>query len=63
MAVAIGRCRTRWPMRARMVAEGAAVIDVGGESTRPGAEPVGLQQELDRVMPVIEKLHARSSMW
>lgn len=41
-----------------MVAEGAAIIDVGGESTRPGAEAVGLQQELDRVMPVVEKLHA-----
>jgi dihydropteroate synthase len=41
-----------------MVTEGAAIIDVGGESTRPGAEPVGLQQELDRVMPLIEKLHA-----
>jgi dihydropteroate synthase len=41
-----------------MVAEGAALIDVGGESTRPGAEPVGLQQELDRVIPLIEKLHA-----
>jgi dihydropteroate synthase len=41
-----------------MVAEGAAVIDVGGESTRPGAEPVDLQQELERVLPLIEKLHA-----
>lgn len=39
-----------------MVAEGAALIDVGGESTRPGSEPVGLQQELDRVIPLIEKL-------
>ena len=41
-----------------MVAEGAAIIDVGGESTRPGAEPVPLQQELDRVLPVIERLHS-----
>lgn len=40
----------------RMVAEGADIIDVGGESTRPGAEPVGEQQELDRVVPVIEAL-------
>jgi dihydropteroate synthase len=40
-----------------MVAEGARIIDVGGESTRPGAEPVSLQEELDRVMPVIEALH------
>lgn len=43
--------------RARqMVAEGAAVIDVGGESTRPGSSPVGCQEEMDRVMPVLELL-------
>ena len=41
-----------------MVAEGAAIIDVGGESTRPGAAGVGLQEELDRVLPVIEALRA-----
>ncbi|MFZ5620642.1 MAG: dihydropteroate synthase [Pseudomonadota bacterium] len=41
-----------------MVEEGAAIIDVGGESTRPGAEAVPLQQELDRVVPVIEALRA-----
>jgi dihydropteroate synthase len=41
--------------RARaMHAAGARIIDVGGESTRPGAAPVGEQQELDRVLPVIE---------
>ncbi|WP_156524466.1 dihydropteroate synthase [Halomonas sp. G11] len=40
----------------QMLAEGAAMIDVGGESTRPGASPVGEQQELDRVAPVIEAL-------
>ena len=39
-----------------MVAEGAAIIDVGGESTRPGAAPVPLQEELRRVIPVIEAL-------
>ncbi|MGC4027735.1 MAG: dihydropteroate synthase [Steroidobacteraceae bacterium] len=39
-----------------MVAAGAGILDVGGESTRPGAAPVGLQQELDRVIPVIEAL-------
>lgn len=39
-----------------MIAEGADVIDVGGESTRPGAEPVGVAQELSRVVPVIEAL-------
>jgi len=41
--------------RAReMVGEGAVIIDVGGESTRPGAQPVSEQQEIDRVVPVIE---------
>ena len=41
----------------KMVADGAAIIDVGGESTRPGAQPVNEAQELDRVIPIIEKLH------
>ncbi len=40
----------------RMVEEGAAIIDVGGESTRPGAAPVGVREELQRVIPVIEAL-------
>lgn len=45
--------------RAReMVAEGAAIVDVGGESTRPGASPVAVQEELDRVVPVIEAIRA-----
>jgi dihydropteroate synthase len=39
-----------------MVEEGADVIDVGGESTRPGSEPVAEEQEIDRVVPVIEQL-------
>jgi len=42
----------------RMAAEGAALIDVGGESTRPGAQPVSLQDELQRVLPVIERLRS-----
>jgi len=43
--------------RARqMLADGAAIIDVGGESTRPGATPVSEAQELDRVIPVIEAI-------
>jgi len=41
-----------------MVAEGADIIDIGGESTRPGAETVSVQEELDRVIPVIEALVA-----
>jgi dihydropteroate synthase len=40
----------------RMVAEGAAIVDVGGESTRPGAEPVPLEAELRRVLPVLEAI-------
>ncbi|MCL5292979.1 MAG: dihydropteroate synthase [Actinobacteria bacterium] len=40
----------------RMVAEGADIIDIGGESTRPGAEPVSAEDELARVVPVIEDL-------
>lgn len=44
--------------RARqMVEEGADLIDIGGESTRPGARPVAEQEELDRVIPLIERLH------
>jgi dihydropteroate synthase len=43
----------------RMVEEGAAWIDVGGESTRPGSEPVAEAEERARVLPVIERLAAR----
>src|ERR1700749_4573130 len=39
--------------------EGAAILDIGGESTRPGAEPVGAAAELDRVLPVITGLRER----
>jgi dihydropteroate synthase len=40
----------------RLAGEGADLIDIGGESTRPGAESVSEQQELDRVMPVLQKI-------
>lgn len=40
----------------QLIAEGADILDVGGESTRPGAMPVGVQEELDRVLPIIEGL-------
>ena len=40
----------------RMVEEGADLIDIGGESTRPGSKPLGLEEELRRVIPVIESL-------
>lgn len=43
----------------RMLEEGATLIDVGGESTRPGADPVSVDQELQRVVPVVEAIKAR----
>jgi dihydropteroate synthase len=43
----------------KMAKEGADILDVGGESTRPGAADVGLQEELDRVLPLIEAIRAR----
>src|SRR4051795_8557860 len=42
--------------------DGAAIIDVGGESTRPGAEPLAAQVEIDRVVPVIEQIRRRSGV-
>jgi dihydropteroate synthase len=45
-----------------MQAEGAAIIDIGGESTRPGAEPVSVEEEIRRVVPVIEALHPQLSV-
>ena len=44
----------------RMVDEGAVIVDIGGESTRPGADPVGVEEELERVVPVIELLRNES---
>ncbi len=46
----------------RMISEGADIIDVGGESTRPGAEPVSAALELERVIPVIRELSGRISV-
>lgn len=43
----------------RLVAEGADILDIGGESTRPGAEPVAEAEEIARVVPVIEGVRAR----
>ncbi|WP_339053721.1 dihydropteroate synthase [Arsenophonus endosymbiont of Crataerina pallida] len=48
---------------ASMVNHGAAIIDIGGESTRPGASEVSLQQELDRVIPIIEAVTDRFDVW
>ncbi len=44
----------------QMIAEGADIIDVGGESTRPGGEPVSVEDEIKRVVPVIEALVSRT---
>ncbi|MEQ1976589.1 dihydropteroate synthase [Xenorhabdus sp. SGI240] len=46
-----------------MIKEGATIIDVGGESTRPGANEVSEQEELDRVIPMIEALAQRFDTW
>jgi dihydropteroate synthase len=46
----------------RMIDEGAGLIDVGGESTRPGAPSVGVETEIERVVPVIEALAARTKI-
>ena len=46
----------------RMIAEGAAIVDIGGESTRPDAEPVSVEEEQQRILPVIEALAGRPEM-
>jgi len=46
----------------KLIAEGADILDIGGESTRPGAAPVSLDEELRRVIPVIEALSAVSTV-
>src|SRR5687767_4794020 len=46
----------------QMIEEGAGLIDVGGESTRPGAQAVGAEEEIRRVVPVVEALAARTQV-
>jgi len=46
----------------QMVKDGADIIDVGGESTRPGAEPVSLEEEIRRVVPVVRKIRQKSNV-
>jgi dihydropteroate synthase len=46
----------------QMISEGADIIDVGGESTRPGGEPVSVEEEIERVVPAIEALSRRVSV-
>lgn len=42
----------------KMIHDGAAILDIGGMSTRPGSKPVSIQEEIDRVLPVIEAIHS-----
>jgi dihydropteroate synthase len=46
----------------QMAEDGAAIVDVGGESTRPGAAPISIDEELQRVIPVIEEIRRRSDV-
>src|SRR4029077_125332 len=46
----------------QMEADGAAIVDIGGESTRPGAESVSADEEMGRVIPVIEQIRKRSAV-
>ena len=47
----------------QMIRDGASIIDIGGESTRPGADEVSLDEELSRVIPVIERLASELDVW
>jgi dihydropteroate synthase len=46
----------------QLAADGAAILDIGGESTRPGADPVSAEEELRRVLPVVERIAARTAV-
>lgn len=48
---------------AKLIAEGASIIDIGGESTRPGASDVSIDEELQRVIPVVEAIRQRFDVW
>jgi dihydropteroate synthase len=54
----IGSVGTALERGRRMVEEGAGILDVGGESTRPGADPISREEELKRVLPVVRELAA-----
>jgi dihydropteroate synthase len=55
-------CETAVAQGVKLAAEGAAIIDIGGESTRPFSDPVSVAEEIRRVVPVIEKLSQRISI-
>lgn len=47
----------------KLIADGASIIDIGGESTRPGASDVSIDEELQRVVPVVEAIRQRFDVW
>lgn len=47
----------------QMVLSGASIVDVGGESTRPGSDPVSEQEEIERVVPLVEKISQELDVW
>ncbi|HEY7312853.1 MAG TPA: dihydropteroate synthase [Gemmataceae bacterium] len=46
----------------RLIQQGANILDIGGESTRPGSQPISLEEELSRILPVVRRLAARTSV-
>jgi dihydropteroate synthase len=47
----------------RLVQEGADLVDIGGQSTRPGSEPVGIEEECRRILPILEAVKSRANVW
>ncbi|MCI0603908.1 dihydropteroate synthase [bacterium] len=47
----------------QLIDEGADLLDIGGQSTRPGSEPVGIEEECRRVLPILKTLRSRSDVW
>ena len=47
----------------RLVEEGADLVDIGGQSTRPGSEPVGIEEEYRRVLPILKAVRSQTNLW
>jgi dihydropteroate synthase len=47
----------------RLVDDGADILDIGGQSTRPGSQPVGIEEEVARVLPIVRAVRSRSQIW
>jgi len=54
--------RTGYNHAIKMIEEGADIIDIGGESTRPFSNPVSVQEELDRILPILKKIRSKSDI-